>query len=87
MFDLCLYVFFFCNCSIEDILADSDSDFDDKDDEKGAPPAKKSKRPASFIQEDPESIVDLADVNAIGRITSNIHNSNSRMFNRVNFLL
>lgn len=51
-------------------MADSDSDFDDDDDEKGAPPAKKSKKQASYIQEDPESIVDLADVNAIGRITS-----------------
>lgn len=56
--------------SIEDILADSDSDFDDKDED--APPAKKSKQQASFIQEDPESIVDLADVNSIGRITSNL---------------
>lgn len=58
--------------SIEDILADSDSDFDDNDDDQRAapPPAKKSKKQASFIQEDPESIVDLADVNAIGRITT-----------------
>lgn len=58
-------------CSIEDILADSDSDYDEMDDGTGksSKPTKKTKNQASFIQEDPDNIVDLADVNAIGRIT------------------
>lgn len=58
-----------CICfSINDILADSDSDFEMGDESK-TPATKKSKKHESFIQEAPESIVDLADVNAIGRIT------------------
>lgn len=32
-------------------------------------PAPKKKNQATFIQEDSENIVDLADVNAMGRIT------------------
>ncbi len=53
---------------MQDILADSDSDLDD-DMEDDKPPAKKSKQQETYIQEDPESIVDLADINSIGKIT------------------
>lgn len=53
---------------MQDILADSDSDFDD-DMEGDKQPVKKSKQRETYIQEDPESIVDLADINSIGKIT------------------
>lgn len=33
--------------------------------------AQKSRKQETFIREDAETIVDLADINAIGRITSN----------------
>lgn len=63
---------------IDDILADSDSDFDEMDDSptagKSSKPTKKAKNQASYIQEDAENIVDLADVNAIGRITCKYSN-------------
>lgn len=53
-------------------MGDSDSDFDEM--ETDGPSAnksnKRSKKQETFIQEDPESILDLADVNAIGKITS-----------------
>lgn len=53
-------------------MADSDSDFDDmdEDDKPKQITTKKGKKRDTYIKEDPESIVDLADVNAIGRITS-----------------
>ncbi|GAB0088077.1 RRP12-like protein [Sergentomyia squamirostris] len=55
--------------TIDDVLADSDSDFDD--DEPEEKPVKKSKKnKQNFIKEDADTIVDLADVNAIGKITT-----------------
>lgn len=60
-----------CFCfflSLQDILADSDSDLDD-DMEVDKQPAKKTKQRETYIQEDPDSIVDLADINSIGKIT------------------
>lgn len=54
--------------SLQDILADSDSDFDD-DMEVDKQPTKKTKQSETYIQEDPDSIVDLADINSIGKIT------------------
>lgn len=54
--------------SMQDILADSDSDLDD-DMEDDKQPAKKTKQRETYIQEDPDSIVDLADINSIAKIT------------------
>uniref|UniRef100_A0A1B0D7S8 Uncharacterized protein n=1 Tax=Phlebotomus papatasi TaxID=29031 RepID=A0A1B0D7S8_PHLPP len=55
--------------TIDDVLADSDSDFDE--DEVEEKPQRKSKKTKdAFIKEDADTIVDLADVNAIGKITT-----------------
>ncbi|XP_059611587.1 RRP12-like protein [Phlebotomus argentipes] len=55
--------------TIDDVLADSDEEFDEE--EKEEKPQKKSRKAKeSFIKEDAETIVDLADVNAIGKITT-----------------
>lgn len=51
-------------------MADSDSDSDMETDKPSAVPPK-SRKQETFIREDAETIVDLADINAIGRITSN----------------
>lgn len=70
---------YFSIFSIDDILADSDSDLDDDmdvDDGKLSRDAATThkrlgkKQHETFIQEDPDSIVDLTDLNAIGQITS-----------------
>jgi hypothetical protein len=52
--------------SIDDILADSDSDMSDD----GKENPKKAKNPQTYIRETEDSIVDLADSNAFSRITS-----------------
>lgn len=57
--------------TIDDILADSDSDFDDPEDKKSTKTLNKHKKQELYIQEDPEAILDLADYNAISKITSN----------------
>lgn len=61
--------------SIDDILADSDSDLpeemdedDNEDNQKGKGKAKKQQN--TFIREDPEDIVDLADIKSIGNVLS-----------------
>lgn len=63
-----------CICSIDDILADSDSDLPedmDTDDDVGAKAEKKNKkRGSTFIREDPEDIVDLADIKSVGNVLS-----------------
>lgn len=60
--------------SIDDILADSDSDMSDDDKEnpkqKSKEDKKKSKNPETYIHETEDSIVDLADPDAFSRITS-----------------
>ena len=58
------FVFFH---SIDDILADSDSDLSGEDEKENT---KKSKNPQTYIRETEDSIVDLADSNAFSRITS-----------------
>lgn len=66
-------MFFHLFCRIDDILGDSDSDLDIMDDEKKAQVnavKQKRKQHESFIQEAGDDIVDLVDVNSIGRITS-----------------
>lgn len=66
-------------CTIDEILADSDdsdSEFDENDNENSIPKnsqqpsSKKRRKDQTYIQETPESIVDLADLNAIGKLTS-----------------
>lgn len=63
-----------CICSIDDILADSDSDLPedmDTDGDEGDKAMKKNKKGSStFIREDPEDIVDLADIKSIGNVLS-----------------
>uniref|UniRef100_A0A7G3B2B6 Uncharacterized protein n=1 Tax=Lutzomyia longipalpis TaxID=7200 RepID=A0A7G3B2B6_LUTLO len=54
--------------TIDDVLADSDSDFDEEQPKE--PPKKSKKAKEAFIKEDADTIVDLADVNAIGKITT-----------------
>lgn len=62
--------FFYFFYRIDEILADSDSDMDEDNKDK----SKKKKKHDTYIQETPESIVDLADINSIGKITSKSHN-------------
>lgn len=69
-------------CSIDDILADSDSDLpEDMETEEGGAAAKnrsakskaKSKQARStYIREDADEIVDLADLKSIGNVLSKI---------------
>lgn len=54
--------------TLEDILKDSDSELEYLDEEDQRPKAKK-KRTQAWIQDDPENIVDLADVSASRKIT------------------
>ncbi|KAJ2940324.1 hypothetical protein O0L34_g11907 [Tuta absoluta] len=57
--------------TLEDILKDSDSEMEFLDDEEDQrPKAKKAKRTQAWIQDDPENIVDLADVSAARKITA-----------------
>lgn len=59
--------------SIDDILADSDSDLPEDMDEDDTPAHDKSKSKKdrdTFIREDPEDIVDLADIKSIGNVLS-----------------
>lgn len=65
-----VYLFVF---SIDDILADSDSDLPEDMDEDDTPAHDKSKSKKdrdTFIREDPEDIVDLADIKSIGNVLS-----------------
>lgn len=61
--------------SIDDILADSDSELendimmDDESKPEQRPKKKARSRDERYIHEDLDDIVDLADVNAIGKIT------------------
>ncbi|KAJ6631724.1 RRP12-like protein [Pseudolycoriella hygida] len=56
--------------TMQDILADSDSDLDDDMEVDKPKPTKKSKHSETYIQEDPDSIVDLIDINSISKISS-----------------
>lgn len=60
--------------TLEDILRDSDSDMEFLDDEDERPKAKakgnKKAKTQAWIQDDPENIVDLADVSASRKITA-----------------
>ncbi|KAJ8712879.1 hypothetical protein PYW08_008183 [Mythimna loreyi] len=60
--------------TLEDILKDSDSDMEymDEDDDRPKPKIKKTVkgRSQAWIQDDPENIVDLADVSASRKITA-----------------
>ncbi|KAM3963785.1 LOW QUALITY PROTEIN: RRP12-like protein [Aphomia sociella] len=61
--------------TLEDILKDSDSEMEylDDEDERPRPKAKKAKAPSknkAWIQDDPENIVDLADVSSSRKITA-----------------
>lgn len=61
------------NYSIDDILADSDSDLPedmDEDDNRQDNGNKSKKQRNTFIREDPEDIVDLADIKSIGNVLS-----------------
>ncbi|XP_005182344.2 RRP12-like protein [Musca domestica] len=60
--------------TIDDILADSDSDLPEDMDEDDTPARDKSKSKKdrdTFIREDPEDIVDLADIKSIGNVLTN----------------
>lgn len=73
----------FTLCRIDDILADSDSDLpEDMETEDGVATTKpgmsksksKSKQPRStYIREDVDEIVDLADLKSIGNVLSKLH--------------
>lgn len=54
--------------SIGDILADSDSEDESMDTDEPKP--KKKRRNENYIQEDPDSIVDLADPTAVGKVST-----------------
>lgn len=63
--------------SIDDILADSDSDLPEDMDEDESPAhdkTKSKKQRNTFIREDPEDIVDLADIKSIGNVLSTLEN-------------
>lgn len=68
-----LHAFFF-SCRIDDILADSDSELENDimmDGEADQRPKVKAKRSKEqrYIREDAETIVDLADINAMSKIS------------------
>ena len=68
-----IYKFSFVLYSIDDILADSDSDLPDDMDEDmddSSDKTKTKKQRNTFIREDPEDIVDLADIKSIGNVLS-----------------
>lgn len=68
LIQLNFYTFHF---SIDDILADSDSDMSDGEDKKDKSKQKiKSKNPETYLRETEDSIVDLADADAFSRLTS-----------------
>ncbi|XP_057657541.1 RRP12-like protein [Diorhabda carinulata] len=54
--------------SVEDILADSDSEFEDMETDELK--SKGKKQPKTWIEEDPESIVDFTDPNVSSKITA-----------------
>ncbi|KAG5671610.1 hypothetical protein PVAND_001803 [Polypedilum vanderplanki] len=60
--------------TIDDILADSDSDMSDDETEKENTKSKK-KNPETYIREDEDMIVDLADSNAFSKITTSKSNN------------
>ncbi|XP_055376742.1 RRP12-like protein [Condylostylus longicornis] len=65
--------------TIDDILAESETDSMDEDAEnKKGKSSKKSNRNETFIQEDPEEIVDLADLKYMGNILSNAPKLNDK---------
>lgn len=71
-----IMIYFYCFFSIDDILADSDSDLpDDMDDDDEEDKTKTKKQRNTFIREDPEDIVDLADIKSIGNVLSKLFSS------------
>lgn len=58
--------------TLDEILADSDSDFDDVDAKatETSKPLKKRKQPNTWIEEDSESIIDFTDPNVVSKITA-----------------
>jgi ribosomal RNA-processing protein 12 len=54
--------------SVEEILADSDSDFDEMETDQVK--VVKKRQPSTWIEEDPESIVDFTDPNVVSKITA-----------------
>jgi ribosomal RNA-processing protein 12 len=56
------------SCRIDDILADSDSDMSDAESDGGKDKARTN--PDTYIREDPDMIVDLADADVMNKITS-----------------
>uniref|UniRef100_A0A0K8U887 RRP12-like protein n=2 Tax=Bactrocera latifrons TaxID=174628 RepID=A0A0K8U887_BACLA len=67
--------------TIDDILADSDSDLPEDmhtdDDEADKAEKKSKKRASTFIREDPEDIVDLADIKSVGNVLTNRPDENA----------
>ncbi|CAG9862008.1 unnamed protein product [Phyllotreta striolata] len=55
--------------SVEEILADSDSEFEDMETDQ-QPKVKSKKEPKTWIEEDPESIVDFTDPSVIRKISA-----------------
>lgn len=62
----------FFRFSIDDILADSDSDMSDGEEKKNPKQKSKSKNPETYLRETEDSIVDLADADAFSRLTSEL---------------
>lgn len=58
--------------TLEDILRDSDSDMEYMDEDEPRKPKGKGKKNQAWIQDDPENIVDLADVSAARKITGEL---------------
>lgn len=56
-----------CFISVEEILADSDSDPEDMETDQRK--IVKRKQPNTWIEEDPETIVDFTDPNVVSKIT------------------
>lgn len=54
--------------SVEEILADSDSEYEDMETDEQKP-VKNKKKANTWIEEDPDSIVDFTDPSAISKIT------------------
>lgn len=69
--------------TLEDILKDSDSEMEYLDeDERPKAKTKGKKRSQAWIQDDPENIVDLADVSSARKITGLYSNSTVAILER-----
>lgn len=64
------YIYYPFIFSVEEILADSDSDLEDMETDQ---PKTNKKKPSTWIEEDPDNIVDFIDPSVSSKITGRIN--------------